>query len=260
LLYIDDDARPGPGWLAHLAWTLARPGVVNAGGPISPLWLGPRPPGWPGRENEALLGVLDLGDAERSLMAPDVVYGGNWAVRRAALHAVGGFDPRFGVRPDARIGGEEVSVAWRLHEHGLGATIYAPGAAVGHLTPADRIDDLFLLRRSACVGIERPLHEQALGRADRDRLLASAAAAGRHLMELVPIRGTATVASALDELARADAPLSDRVRAANALGELAASVALLGEDQVLFGDMSLQIEREPLLRGIVTGPVPSIRT
>ncbi len=64
LVYVDDDARPAPGWLNHIVRTLARPGVVNAGGPISALWPEQRPADWPGRANEALLSVLDLGDSE----------------------------------------------------------------------------------------------------------------------------------------------------------------------------------------------------
>ncbi len=111
LLYLDDDARVAPGWLEHVAHTLSREGVVNVGGPICALWPAERPDGWPGRDLEALLSVLDLGDAERALAPPDVVYGANWAVRRSALTAVGGFDPAFGPGPGVAINGDEVSVA-----------------------------------------------------------------------------------------------------------------------------------------------------
>ena len=89
LLYLDDDARPAPGWLAAAARELARPGVANVGGPIAALWPAERDPEFPAPGLEPLFSVLDRGDADRTLVPPDVVYGANWGVRRTALDAVG---------------------------------------------------------------------------------------------------------------------------------------------------------------------------
>jgi GT2 family glycosyltransferase/glycosyltransferase involved in cell wall biosynthesis len=255
LLYLDDDARPAPGWLEHFAWTLARPGVVNVGGPISALWPPERRPGWPGRDLEPLLSVLDLGDAERSLVPPDVVYGACWAVRRGALRAVGGFDPAFGPGPEARINGDEVSVAYRLHKLGLGRSVYAPGAAVGHRIPAARVDDSFMVHRALCVGVERPRHARALGQADDQALLGTARAAAGQLLVRHPLTGELTVAEALARIAATPAPLGDRVQTAITLGELAAAVALLGEDEVLLGDLRLRVDSDAVLRGVVPAAV-----
>lgn len=254
LIYVDDDARVAPGWLNHLARALSRPGVANAGGPISALWPDERPAGWPGRELEQLLSVLDLGDTERTLVAPDVVYGANWAVRRGALFAVGGFDPQFGPAPDARINGDEVSVAWRLDQHGVGRTVYTPGAAIGHRIPADRIDDDFLRHRALCVGIERPRHARALGEASPDRLLAGAQAAAAGFVAAAPMTGELTVAEALDRISQTSLSLLDQVQAAASLGELAASVALLGQRQARLGDLRLLIDGPSLLRGVLATP------
>jgi GT2 family glycosyltransferase/glycosyltransferase involved in cell wall biosynthesis len=248
LLYLDDDARVAPGWIEHAAHALARNGVVNAGGPICALWPGEREPGWPGRELEPLLSVLDLGDAERSLAPPDVVYGANWAVRRKALLAAGGFDPAFGPGPGAAINGDEVSVAWRLQRAGAGTTLYAPGAAVGHRIAPERVDERFLLHRSLCVGIERPRHLAALGEAPRERLLADARQAAKRLLTRVPLTGELSSAAALDAIAACDLPLRARVHAADALGELAACTLLLGERELAAGDLSLRVAPE-LLKG-----------
>jgi GT2 family glycosyltransferase/glycosyltransferase involved in cell wall biosynthesis len=253
LLYVDDDARVAPGWLEHVAHALARPGVVNAGGPICALWPAERPAGWPGRELEALLSVLDLGDAERALAPPDVVYGANWAVRREALHAVGGFDPAFGPGPGAAINGDEVSVAWRLHRAGLGATRYVPGAAVGHRIPADRVEDAFLQRRALCVGVERPRHAVALGDAPRERLVADAGAAAQRLLGTLPLSGELTIAAALDAIGASGLPLPRKVQAAMALGELGACVLLAGEREVAAGELTLALHDE-LLQG---APAPA---
>ncbi|MGH2859459.1 MAG: glycosyltransferase [Solirubrobacteraceae bacterium] len=256
LLYIDDDARPAPGWLSHLAHAVARPGVVNAGGPIAALWSEQRQPGWPGRSLEPLLGVLDLGDVERRLRPPDVVYGGNWAIRRDALTAVGGFDPSFGIGPEARIGGDEVSVAWRLHERALGEMVYVPGAAVGHRIAPAHVDDRFMIERALRVGVEGPRHAHAIGQGSPDRLLQQARTAAQQLFLIAPLTGDLDVASALAQVSRAPTDLARRVAAAMSLGELAAAVALLGESEAQLGALRLRIDGTALLRGIVTEPVP----
>jgi glycosyltransferase involved in cell wall biosynthesis/GT2 family glycosyltransferase len=253
LLYVDDDARVAPGWLEHVAHALARPGVVNVGGPICALWPAERASGWPGRELEPLLSVLELGDAERTLAPPDVVYGANWAVRRDALLAVGGFDPAFGPGPGAAINGDEVSVAWRLQRAGLGATRYAPGAGVGHRIGPERVDDGFLQRRALCVGVERPRHAVALGDAPHERLIADAGRALQRLLGTIPLSGELTVAAALDEIAAAPLPLATRVQAAMALGELGACALLAGERSVTAGALSLAVHDE-LLQGAATPP------
>ena len=258
LLYVDDDARVAPGWLNHLAWTLARPGVVNAGGPISALWPAARPVGWPGRELEALLSVLDLGDVERTLVAPDVVYGANWAVRRGALAAVGGFDPEFGPGPDARINGDEVSVAWRLRARGLGTTLYSPGAAVGHRIASDRLNDPFLVHRALCVGVEQPRHAHALGHIGHDGLIAIVRSNVAQVVTIGPVDGDLTVPAALEQINRAPGTLKGKIETAHALGRLAASVALLGESTVSLGGLQLRIDGDTLLRGVVAGPAPLV--
>lgn len=254
LLYIDDDARPGPGWLSHLAHAVSRPGVVNAGGPIAALWPELRAPGWPGRPLEPLLGVLDLGDLERRLRPPDVVYGGNWAIRRDALIAVGRFDPAFGLSPEARVGGDEVSVAWRLYERGFGDALYVPGAAVGHRIAVSHVDDRFMIDRALLVGIERPRHAHAIGQAPPDRLLADARSAAVQLISSTPMSGELTVAAALDRVTQAPIDLARRVATAMSLGELTAAVALLGEREAQLGDLRLRIDADALLRGVVAEP------
>jgi hypothetical protein len=200
--------------------------------------------------------VLDQGDVERTLVPPDVVYGANWAVRREALAAVGGFDPEFGPGPEARINGDEVSVAWRLHARGLGGTLYAPGAAVGHRISPDRVNDQFLLDRAVGVGVERPRHAQALGRADHDGLMAMAQAAAGQLLSSQPMEGDLTIAAALERISAGPGRRDQKVQTAIALGELAASVALLGENEVLLGELRLRIDGDTLLRGVVASAEP----
>jgi GT2 family glycosyltransferase len=104
--YLDDDAYPDPYWLTYLADTFMHPTYAAVGGPnIPPAGDGPiadciaNAPGGP-------VHVL-LSDQEA-----EHVPGCNLAVRKAALQAIGGFDPQF------RIAGDDVDVCWQLQKQG----------------------------------------------------------------------------------------------------------------------------------------------
>jgi GT2 family glycosyltransferase len=239
LLYLDDDARPAPGWLSAAARELARPGVANVGGPIVALWPAQRDPDFPAPGLEPLFSVLDRGDADRTLVPPDVLYGANWGVRRGALDAVGGFDPAFGYGPGVAIGGDEVSIAWRIARAGLGTTRFVAAAAVGHRIDAARLTDGYLVRRGFTVGVERVRHAAALDAPDPERLQRDAGLAAARLARIVQASGPHRVESVLDGIERS--PLDPRVRvmAADALGEVAASVLLLGETEATIGALRL---------------------
>jgi len=116
--YIDDDAYPDPHWLTYLVPMFAE-GFVGVGGPnIAPAGDGliadcvANAPGGP-------VHVL-LGDRDA-----EHIPGCNMAFLRAALEAVGGFDPRY------RAAGDDVDICWRLQERGwkLG---FSPAAMVWH--------------------------------------------------------------------------------------------------------------------------------
>ena len=242
LLYIDDDARPAPGWLPAVARELARPGVINVGGPIAGLWPEERRAGWPEAGLERLLSVLDLGDADCSLVPPKVVYGANWAVRRDALEAIGGFDPQFGPGPDARINGDEVSVAWRLHRAGLGETRYVAAAAVGHRIPPSRVDDTFLVHRALAAGIEGPRHATALDGLDPEWLLREANNAAATMLRVVQVPGDHRLEEVVDAIVSSGLPTSARVTAADALGKLTGALLLLEQTEVDIGSLRLRLD------------------
>lgn len=117
--YLDDDARPDPHWLHYLAATFLSTKHVGVGGPnITPPGDGPIAhcvANSPGNPTHIL-----LSDQEA-----EHIPGCNMAIRKAALQAIGGFDPQF------RIAGDDVDVCWRLQECGwtLG---FSPAAMVWH--------------------------------------------------------------------------------------------------------------------------------
>ena len=119
IAYVDADVRVEPSWLTYLVRPFMESDVVAAGGPnvvpADDAWCAQcvaRSPGAPAHV------LLDDRIAEH-------VPGCNFAVRRAALVAIGGFDPIF-----ARAG-DDVDVCWRLQEAG-GRIAFAPSALVWH--------------------------------------------------------------------------------------------------------------------------------
>jgi GT2 family glycosyltransferase len=117
--YLDDDAYPDPHWLTYLATTFMRTSHAAVGGPNTP------PPGdgpiadcvanAPGGPVHVLL----------SDQKAEHIPGCNMAFRKAALQAIGGFDPQF------CIAGDDVDVCWRLQDQGW-TVGFNPAAVVWH--------------------------------------------------------------------------------------------------------------------------------
>ena len=104
--YIDDDAYPTPYWLSYLAAGFLSTTHAAVGGPnIAPSGDGTiadcvaDAPGGP------IHVLLSDGEAEH-------IPGCNMAFRKAALQAIGGFDPQF------RTAGDDVDICWRVRQQG----------------------------------------------------------------------------------------------------------------------------------------------
>jgi GT2 family glycosyltransferase len=117
--FIDDDAAPDCDWLRFAVADLLDSNHAAIGGPNIP-------PEGAGLVADAV--GLAPGGPTHVLLADRLaehIPGCNMLFWRAALDAVGGFDPRF------RIAGDDVDVCWRLHERGW--TIgFSPAAMVWH--------------------------------------------------------------------------------------------------------------------------------
>ncbi|MGB6553403.1 MAG: glycosyltransferase [Candidatus Binataceae bacterium] len=117
--FLDADARVDRDWLYHLAECITRRGAAAAGGPN----FAPAPKNSKTAAMAAAPGLpceVRAGDDRLAQLC-----GCNMAVTRAALRAVGGFDPDF------TAAGDDVDLSWRLAE--LDETLApAPGATVIH--------------------------------------------------------------------------------------------------------------------------------
>ncbi len=209
LVYLDDDARPGPGWIESLRDAFTDPRVAIAGGPIAALWPAERQPGWPPLGMESFFSVLSLGDADQDFPGRAEVYGANWAIRRDALAAVGGFDVLLGAGEGGALGGEEFMVATLVHARGLGAGRYVASAAVGHRIEPERIDESYMLLRAFRNGAETVRYREGLGESAAGSI--DAGTSGQ-LADAAAADGLAALA------ADASTPLADRIRAAVELG------------------------------------------
>src|SRR4029453_18840067 len=117
--YVDADVRVDPLWLTYLVQPFVTSPAVAAGGPN----VAPPDDGWfsqcvaraPGAPSHVM---FDDRQAEH-------IPGCNFAARREALLAIGGFDPIF-LRA-----GDDVDVCWRLQDRG-GWIAFAPSALVWH--------------------------------------------------------------------------------------------------------------------------------
>lgn len=117
--YLDADASCHTEWPFHLALSFDGPQIAGTGGPNLP----PPGAGWvqravalaPGAPMEVLVGD------DRA----EHVAGCNFAFRREALEAIGGFDPAYVAA------GDDVDVCWKLLDAGH-EIAFAPGAQVLH--------------------------------------------------------------------------------------------------------------------------------
>jgi glycosyltransferase involved in cell wall biosynthesis len=148
--FLDDDARPRPGWLAALLAPYAEPRVVGTGGPIMPAYPGP-PPAWMRPPMATVLGAHDLGSTTRPYPSGLFPHGGNMSFRVDAASAAGGFSLEMGLRGTTQRGHEETDLACRLVRGG-GILVYAADAIVDHDVFPERLRPAWLLERQRSNG------------------------------------------------------------------------------------------------------------
>lgn len=155
IVFIDDDAVAGAGWLARLVSAFEDPSVIGAGGHAKPAWQGPRPGWFP----DELLWVV--GCSYRGLPQEGEVrnpLGCNMAFRAEVFDRAGRFDPgigRLGTRP---LGCEETEFCIRAMRAAPGGrVVLVAGAEIDHAVPPERATVSYLLRRCYYEGISKAL-------------------------------------------------------------------------------------------------------
>jgi glucosyl-dolichyl phosphate glucuronosyltransferase len=145
LVFLDDDVRAHPGWLAALLTPFDDPRVIGTGGMTLAAWQGARPTWFP----DEFGWVVGASHAGLPTVQSPVrnVWSENMAVRKDAFDTVGGFRSGFGKvgqtsRPEdtdfcIRVGASAPDSHWT----------YVPAAVVDHAVPLQRSTFRFFLRR-----------------------------------------------------------------------------------------------------------------
>jgi GT2 family glycosyltransferase len=152
--FLDDDVLVAPGWARSLLDAFAGTGCAGVAGRITllpeaevPRWLTPR--------RRRYLSELDLGDAP-AVLVDETPVGANCAVTRAAHARADGFRPGLDRSGATLISNGDVEFFRRVRAAG-GTLVYAPGAAVRHRVPGDRLTERWFLRRAFAQGVSDEL-------------------------------------------------------------------------------------------------------
>jgi glycosyltransferase involved in cell wall biosynthesis len=156
IVWTDDDVMVDRRWLA--AWFKAfrdHPGDAVFGGRTEPVFEAPET-AWFTANQQHLQWLLAVRDAAWTTVGPhQMPWGLNFAVRTTEQRAQT-FDPRLGVAPGRRTGGEEVDVILRiLHAGGSGRWVW--DATVFHLIPPERQTAAYIDYFYRASGFEYPV-------------------------------------------------------------------------------------------------------
>ena len=158
----DDDVRVEPDWLTRAEEALLSLGCDYVGGPVLPIWGGPRPVWLPhGGKHWAVIALLDYGPEPMEFGAR-VPLGVNMAFHRHAFARAGLFDANTG-RKAGTLLGQEVR-EWCIRARAAGVRgVYAPELALRHIIPASRLNKAYFRRWFYWRGISRARLYQSAG-------------------------------------------------------------------------------------------------
>jgi GT2 family glycosyltransferase len=168
LVFLDDDARAKPGWIASLVRAFDDPLVIGAGGTAVPRWESD-PPAWIPPEFLWVVGCSYRGVPKRQQAIRNPI-GANMVFHRAAFERVGGFVEGIGRLGRLPLGCEETEFAIRAAAALGGIVVQVPGAEVEHRVSAQRTTWRYYRQRCWSEGISKALVARHVG---RDAALAS---------------------------------------------------------------------------------------
>lgn len=169
VLWTDDDVLVDEQWLN--AWFRAfrdHPGEALFGGRSEPVYEPPEQAWFIANQHElrSLLAIRNTPEWA-TITRERVPFGLNYAIRGIEQRAHP-YDPRLGVAPGRRRGGEEVAVIREiLTEGGTGRWVW--DATVYHLIPTERQTEAYIRQFYSAHGYDHPVVGQRVGPADRTR-------------------------------------------------------------------------------------------
>jgi GT2 family glycosyltransferase len=165
VVFLDDDARADPDWLAELIRPYSNPLVMGTGGSIRPLWRHRRP-GWFPDEFAWVVGCSYAGLPDEIAPIRNPI-GAGMSFRRSVFEAVGGFSDSMGRIASLPLGCEETELGIRVNQQIAGALVlYVPKAVVHHAVGKERATPWYFVRRCYAEGLSKSLVTQRVGRKD----------------------------------------------------------------------------------------------
>lgn len=170
LVFLDDDARARPGWLAALLHGYGDPVVMGVGGVARPGFPEGRPSWMPAPtrdrpgELDWVVGCTYAGqpthlEPVRNLM------GCNMSLRRDVFDRAGGFSAGLGRVGRTPLGCEETELCIRAARIiPEGRFLFQPAAVVDHRVSADRVRWQYLVRRGWAEGLSKAVVSRMEGR------------------------------------------------------------------------------------------------
>ncbi|WP_188777747.1 glycosyltransferase family 2 protein [Marmoricola endophyticus] len=151
LVFLDDDARAQPGWLAtHLA-AYAEPRVLGVGGRLDPRWDTARPAWFP-HDFDWVIGCTHSGVPVGAAPVRNAI-GANMSFRTGLLREAGGFSEELGRIGTVPLGCEETEASIRVGRlRPDGDVWYLPDAVVQHRVTAARATWDYFSRRCVAEG------------------------------------------------------------------------------------------------------------
>jgi glucosyl-dolichyl phosphate glucuronosyltransferase len=153
-VFLDDDARARPGWLASLVAPYQSGAVVATGGNVVPWWPDARP-SWLPPEFDWVVGCSYVGlPAEGGPVRNPI--GANMSMETQLALKAGGFDVSVGRIGNRPTGCEETELSIRLTAERPGSAIYyVPDATVDHHVDPERVKISYFLRRCWHEGLSK---------------------------------------------------------------------------------------------------------
>jgi glucosyl-dolichyl phosphate glucuronosyltransferase len=165
VVFLDDDARPEPGWLDGMLSPYADSAVVGVGGAARPSWPRSGRPSWFPPEFDWVVGCSYTGLPTRPACVRNPI-GATMSFRRAAFLRIGGFTDEIGRTAGARlVSCDETELSIRLRQRDPATVvIYQPEAVVRHRVPPERISFLYFRRRCYAEGFSKAIVARRVGR------------------------------------------------------------------------------------------------
>lgn len=166
LLYLDDDARAEPEWLARLHSAFVGPDVHGVAGHAEAAWPTGGRPRWFPDEFLWVVGCSYRGlPTTRTAIRNPI--GSSMGFTRAALDVTGGFKTDLGRVGTHPVGAEETELAIRLRQAVPSARIMlVPDAVVHHRVSGDRLAFRYFARRCFWEGVSKALISENVGSGD----------------------------------------------------------------------------------------------